>query len=59
MGERVKVINGKHGRIVLTIPDRKPTEEEWRHLHKIVAEIIVNEYREKEKEQQKADQAAL
>ncbi|WP_257985204.1 hypothetical protein [Bacillus sp. T33-2] len=35
---RIVEIPGKHGRIKLVVPNRKPTEEELAQLHKTVAE---------------------
>jgi hypothetical protein len=35
-------IPGKYGRILLVIPERKPTSEELQSLHRVIAEVIVN-----------------
>lgn len=40
--EQVAVwLDGKHGKIGLILPDRKPTIDEWNELHQEIAEIMV------------------
>ncbi|MCY9765031.1 hypothetical protein M5X06_27200 [Paenibacillus alvei] len=35
-------IDGKHGRIGIIVPQRKPTIEEVTQYHRTIAEIIIN-----------------
>ncbi|WML42713.1 hypothetical protein [Neobacillus sp. PS3-40] len=46
---RIIEIPGKHGKINLMVPNREPTEEEINHLHKVIAETIVETYRRKKR----------
>lgn len=39
---RIIELPGKHGEIKLIVPNRKPTDEEWQILHRVIAETIVN-----------------
>lgn len=48
MDNRIVEIQGKHGRINLVVPNRKPTKEELDNLHRIIAETIVNTHRLKQ-----------
>jgi hypothetical protein len=35
-------IEGRHGRIGIIVPDRKPTEQEWKNFNETITEIIYN-----------------
>jgi len=35
-------LEGKHGRIILSIPNREPTKEEEAELYGTVAEVLLN-----------------
>ena len=39
-------IQGKHGMINLGIPKREATKEEIEGIHRVIAEIIINNYKE-------------
>lgn len=51
---RIIDIPGKHGKIKLVVPNRKPTNEELAQLHKVVAQTIVNTHKRKHKKLEKA-----
>lgn len=42
-------IQGKHGRIKLHVPKREATQEEIDEIHRVMAEIALNTYKEEQK----------
>lgn len=51
---RIIDIPGKHGKIKLVVPNRKPTDDELAQLHKVVAQTILNTHKRRQKEMEKA-----